>query len=957
MKCVDNMRVCFLAVVAASFLLSAMPAAAGDSLLSAGQWKRNGLATRRFEIRGTENRNNPLRRKLPEAFSGDELFVRYRLRYDAGTIDTPAEGNGEFFVFWLDDTEGGVSSTHSGGIPNVGIHVSNGENRFMTRYGPSGEKFGEKLRGDRDYLVVARLWKSAPGRQEPFDQLDLWIDPQAGEEFSPDASARGTKAVSDVTWIGFSTGVKTEFEDRIELWDIELSKTWEGILGLPPKTDSVERSPAAERTVDFAADVFPLLESHCFACHQGEDATSGVRLDILDEVLNQTAPRDATESHLYQLVAQGDMPPEGQSLKEAELAILRAWIDEGLDWDESLLPTPVPQSDHWAFQPIRRPAIPEVKNGSWIRTPVDAFVARRHQQLGLTPAPEADAATLNRRLSLDLLGLPPSGTDGKARDIDELLANPAYGQRWARHWLDVARWAESNGHQHNRDRPHAWRYRDWVVNAMNDDKPFDDFLREQIAGDEITTARQDDLIATGFLSAARYSGNELDKKIQRNDILVDIANTTATAFLGLTLECAQCHSHKFDPISIRDYYRFQAFFAKGQPGNVVLNSGDETTRSLVAQRWRIFDSVHERLATIKRKQGHPEPIYIIPKAVIRGMRPDERSRFQKLDRKIRELPQTWGYYSPVTAARKPMVAPHDMRWPLPRSTEALRRVQPTILIRGAPEARGPDVQPGWPLLFGTTPRELDKPRTALAEWMTSPKNPLTSRVWVNRIWQWHFGRGIVETSGDFGTQGADPTHPGLLDFLARELIDSGWSTKHIHRLILESATYRQSSRFSPANAEIDPENKMLWRWTPRRLEAEAIRDSILAASGRLDSARGGPSVTVDSTRRSLYLKQRRGDLPDQQLLFDSAAGLVSCSRRRVSTTGLQPLWLMNSEFAQNAAENLAQRAGSVQEAMKLVIGRDPTADEADRLQKLATDFGLESACLAILNSSEFLYIP
>ncbi|MBW3596282.1 MAG: DUF1553 domain-containing protein, partial [Planctomycetes bacterium] len=267
------------------------------------------------------------------------------------------------------------------------------------------------------------------------------------------------------------------------------------------------------------------------------------------------------------------------------------------------------------------------------------------------------------------------------------------------------------------------------------------------------------------------------------------------------------------------------------------------------------------------------------------------------------------------------------------------------------------VDPGWPAVFGPSPEDAARPRTALADWMTSPSNPLTARVWVNRIWQWRFGRGLVETSGDFGAQGAQPTHPELLDYLASELIDSGWSTWRIHRLILNSATYRQSSRYSAENAAIDPENALLWRWTPRRLEAEAIRDSVLVVSGKLDARRGGPSVDADSHRRGIYLKQRRDDLPHQQLLFDSATGVVSCSRRRVSTTALQPLWGMNSEFMQRAAEKFAGRAGGVEQAIEIAYGRRPAPDEVRRLEALASELGLKSACLAILNSSEFLYLP
>ncbi|MFT5467328.1 MAG: hypothetical protein ACI8UO_002432 [Verrucomicrobiales bacterium] len=909
-----------------------------EPAVSTSGWKLNGLAKARFELSGTESRNNPLRQQLLAPFSGDELFVRYLVRYDASTIDTPVEDEGEFFVLWLDQAEGGETSNHSGGVPNLGIHVLGEANHFMARFGSGGEKFGPELVGDRDFLVVGRLWKSSPGTSEPFDQLDLWVDPDSVAEFSPAASVKSPKSISEVRWIGFSTGAKTEVDDRIEVWDIDVASTWEGILGLPPKTEPT--APPLEKSIDFVEQVYPILESRCFKCHEGEDAKKGIRLDALDEVLNRT-------DRLLELVAAHEMPPEdeGEPLSLTGIATLRTWIDEGLDWSEDLLPTPIPKTDHWAFQPILSPEIPQVRNSDWVRTPVDNFIARRHESLGLKPAPEANTETLARRISLDLTGLPSM----ENRTVDELLTSSAYGERWGRFWLDVARWAESNGHQHNRDRPYAWRYRDYVVDAFKNDKPFDQFIREQLAGDEIDSARDENLIATGFLAAARYSGNELDKDIQRNDILVDVTNTTASAFLGLTVECAQCHTHKFDPISIRDYYRMQAVFAKAQPGNLVLAVPDEG-RALVRERWRIFDDVHARIVAVKRKQGTPEPIYVIPKSVISGMRPEEKKRFDELEAEIAKLPQTWAYAAPD---QQLLVAPHTMRWPLPKNPAG----DTFLLVRGEVKSRGPEVEPGWPAVFGPTPSNSEKPRLAFSEWLTNPENPLTARVWVNRIWQWHFGRGIVETSADFGTQGTEPSHPELLDFLASELISSGWSTRHVHRLIVNSATYRQSSTFSAASAAIDPDNRAFWRWTPRRLEAEAARDSILAVSGLLDSSRGGPSVEHDSKRRSLYLKQKRDHLPHQQLLFDSGAGVVSCSRRRVSTTALQPLWLMNSEFVQEAAEKLAGRSDSIEEAIRLAYGREPEAEELALLGQLEEESGLASVCLALLNSSEFLYIP
>ena len=440
-----------------------------------------------------------------------------------------------------------------------------------------------------------------------------------------------------------------------------------------------------------------------------------------------------------------------------------------------------------------------------------------------------------------------------------------------------------------------------------------------------------------------------------------MVNTTGKAFLGLTLECAQCHTHKFDPVTIRDYYRLQAFFQNGQPVNLAL-SGQEKARDLVMERWKIFDETLQQMGRVRQKRGIPNPFLILPKTVVKNVANNNRERFATLEKEIAALSQTWAFYSPAPTKAGPVVTPHEMRWPLPRDETALMTRQTRLLIRGDVKSPGPEVRPGWPRVFGESNSEgaqaPAKTRLDLARWMTSPSNPLVARVWVNRIWQWHFGKGIVESSGDFGTQGTPPAHPELLDFLACELIDNRWSTRHIHRLIVHSSTYRQSNQFSTENDRLDPGNRLLWRWLPRRLEAEAIRDSMLAVSGLLDHNGGGPSDKdhSGSKRRGVYLQQKRDNLPGQQLVFDGAGGIVSCSKRRVSTTALQPLWLLNAEFSQRAAEALAKRSGSARRAFVLAMGRSPSGLELGELEKLGRRHGLKSVCLAILNSSEFLYI-
>ena len=865
-------------------------------------WQATDSATARpfFEIRGTGDRQNPVRRSISKPFSGDELFVSFRLRYDGKSIDAPPNGDGEFFVFWLDELEGGNESSHSGNVPNIGIHVDGeGKNRFMVRYHSQGEVFGPEIQGDRDTVVVARIAKSSSGAEMPYDELSLWVDPKGGDLKTPLAVAKNAKALSEVRWIGFSTARKTELEDRILVGDVRLGSKWEDLFG------------------------------------------------------------DAAAAELTEIPAPPKYTPPAPPKKLAE-------VDPQPDSIET---------DHWSFQPRKRPPVPAGSFPDWVRNPIDAFVAKQHEELGLTPAQPADERTLTRRISLVLTGLPPERvvkTGGMESYVDELLDSTAYGERWGRHWLDVARWAESNGHQHNRNRAHAWRYRDWVVQSFVENKPYDQFLREQIAGDEIETFDERNIVATGFLAAARYSGNELDKKIQRNDILVDITNTTAKAFLGLTMECAQCHDHFFDPVSQWDYYNLMAFFAKGQPGDVILDAEDSEVAELVSNHHGIFESVRSRIVERKREAGTPEPVLVIPKSVPGSMTAAEKRTFSKITEQLNEKNKAWAFYSPVTSPHELEFSPLAVRWPLPFQKESLETVSVRFLDRGNVTSPGPVAEPAWPLVFGDSDIPSDRPRLALADWLTSPEHPLTARVWVNRIWQWHFGTGLVSTSGDFGVAGSKPTHPELLDWLASELIDSDWDTKHIHRLILESNTFRQGSQFAQANADRDPDNVHLWRWMPRRLEAEAIRDSVLAVSGALNSKVGGPSValaeTDDSQRRSLYLQQRRDNLPHQQMLFDAANAVTSCAKRRVSTVGLQPLWMLNSKFIQSRAEEIAKRiqvraspedavGSNARRLVEDILLREASPEEMLELTHFIEDAGLDQAAALLLNTNEFIYIP
>jgi len=950
-----------------------------------GSWQRSKLEPAResFLIKGTGLRNNPLRQQLKKPFAEQELFVRFSIRYAAESIDTPENGDGEFFVLWLDAVNGGDSHPHAANVPNVGLHVNSQFNQFMVRFGPPSQVFAkQQLVGNRTFQVVARLRKSKPGPAAPFDRLALWIDPRLTDREKPHAQTSSKKGPASIQWIGFATGRKTEPTDRITIADLSIATSWPGIFDLPDvklakiKTTPVPPPKKPRKTVAFRRDIFPILQQRCFSCHHGNKAE--VRLDQMDEMLNHTS------ALLKRVQAQGDerMPPPGegrQALTGKEVTLLATWIREGLDWDEKLLPTPQPKTEHWSFQPIQRPQVPQPRSEAWVRTPVDAFVASAHETRGLAPSPLADGITLQRRIALDMTGLPPSRIDDRAvapealhklldEQVEKLLKSPRYAERWARHWLDVARFAESNGHQHNRNRPHAWRYRDYVVASFQNNKPFNQFLTEQIAGDELLPFNKQNLVATGFLAATRYSGNELDKEIQRNDILVDVVNATSQAFMGLTVGCAQCHTHKFDPISIRDYYRLQAFFAQGQPTNVLLTA-DKMIGELVDIYWALFDKTHNRLVKQKRDRGQPDPILITPSTVMKQMSAEDRRSFTRIQRELKSMDQSWAWYSPTTSPLPVASAPHDMRWPLPRRNRGSATIVTYLRVRGDVKSHGSLVEPGWPRVFGTSPQEKASSRRDLAAWLTSKAHPLTARVWVNRIWQWHFGRGLVATSDNFGSQGAEPTHPQLLDWLASELIDSGWDTNHIHKLILHSNTYRQSARLRQDMLKHDPENRFLWRWNVRRLEAEAIRDSLLAVAGMLDNKTGGPPVigkTAElSKRRTIYLHIKRDNISELFRAFDGPNNVTSCARRRVSTVPTQALYLMNSKLAQQASAALAERVKRAIEspddwaaqAIRMVVSRQPSTEEVAQAQQLLKKTSLESLCLALLNLSEFMYIP
>jgi len=634
--------------------------------------------------------------------------------------------------------------------------------------------------------------------------------------------------------------------------------------------------------------------------------------------------------------------------------------------------TPV-ERRHWAFVKRSQPEVPKftlAADRAWVKSPIDAFILARLKKENLRPSPEADRTTLVRRLYFDLTGLPPTpkevsqfaadkSADAYSKLVDQLLNSPHYGERWGQHWLDVVRFAETDGFEYDTHRKDAWRYRDYVIRAFQNDKPYDRFLTEQLAGDEIAPKEDETLVAAGFnrLGPLRKNAGNQEVASSRNEVLTEMTNVIGSALLGVTLGCARCHDHKFDPIRQSDYYRIQAYFAAAQPQDIPRASLEEQ-------------------AAYKEKSAELEKQV---RELRRGMRTATADEKQARIKKIEEIQENMP---------EPPAGLHSM------SDDLEHRSPINLLQRGDYQNKGDAVgmRPLGVLLPDGTPelpKDVKQPRAELAKWVADAENPLTARVMVNRIWQYHFGRGIVATPNDFGRMGVRPTHPELLDYLANEFVKSGFSVKHVHRLILNSSAYRQSSAtVNAAAAEKDPENSLLWKFNRRRLEAEEIRDAMLAVSGQLNAKQGGPSVIVpidktlvsalykpsqwavnkdpaDHSRRSIYLIAKRNlRLPFMEV-FDAPDTLGSCPRRESSTHAPQALELLNGDLANQEAEALAKRlvseagpdaAKQVNLAYRLVAGRPPRLKELEQSVAFLKSQSPREFALAMLNLNAFLYV-
>jgi hypothetical protein len=618
---------------------------------------------------------------------------------------------------------------------------------------------------------------------------------------------------------------------------------------------------------------------------------------------------------------------------------------------------------HWAFQPRKEVRPPVIADG-WIRNPVDAFILEGLQKAGLKPAAEADRATLIRRVTYDLHGLPPTpeeiaafvrdkAPDAYERLVDRLLASPRYGEQWARHWLDVVRFAESDGYEYDTHRPDAFRYRDYVIESLNTDKPYDQFLREQLAGDEMDPANNTYLIASGFnrLGPLRKNAGNQNVASSRTEVLTEMTNIVGAAMLGMTMGCARCHDHKFDPIRQSDYYRLQGYFAQTHANDIVVASAEEQAR--YKQTMEPLEAEMRQLRTAMRRASEEEKGKIL-------------MRLEAIDEQIPSPPAAMYAVRNDVKEMTPihLLAAGDYR---NKGAQVGMRPPGVLLAEETPEL---------PLATG-------KPRQRLAEWITDPANPLPARVMVNRIWGYHFGRGIVGTPNDFGKMGLKPTHPELLDWLANEYVKGGWRMKPLHRMLTTSATYRQGSS-SVAGAGKDPENKLLWKMNRRRLAAEEIRDSMLAVSGRLNSKAGGPSVLVqideelirdlkrpqywvttrdrrEHDRRTIYLIYKRNLILPFNQVFDSPDTLLSCARRDQSTHAPQALELLNGTLSNDLAVAFAKRltGDRVEQAFRLATGRGPNPRERQLSKQYLDDpdpAAVTEFALSLFNSNAFLYV-
>lgn len=808
---------------------------------------------------------------------------------------------------------------------------------------------------------------------------------------------------------------------------------------------------------EFREKIAPVLQQHCVMCHGARVQRSGLDLRTEESLLKggsrgpSVVPGNPEKSPLYRLVAHLEEPamPLGMDkLPDDQIAAIRRWIEKlkpvaAAQAHDGAVPVRQPgysitdkDRSFWSFVKPSAQTPPAVRNRGWVRNFIDAYVLKKLEDNGLKPSAPADPATLLRRVYFDLTGLPPSPEETAAfvrdhsenayrRVIDKLLASPHYGERWGRHWLDLARYADSGGYEFDVDRPHAWRYRDYVIRSFNEDKPYDSFIREQLANDQYLPDDPQALVATAFCRNGPTVDNA-DNEETRMDELDDMVATTSSVFLGVTVGCARCHDHKYDPIPQRDYYRMQAVFFPFQKTEKVLAPPAEVDAYKAKQKEvdALIKPIRGQIAGIEKPvrdkllaekvEFHMKLAQSTGSLAGKDVEQYRRETAARFAREVNLQPEEIdaGLSADELKARKALQDRIDaINKTRPRLLPAAMGItdkkepgQAFLLKRGDWRQKGEEVQPGLPsVLSDGKPLDSANRRRQLAEWIASPDNPLTARVAVNRIWQYHFGKGIVRTPSDFGATGDRPSHPELLDYLAVEFVKRGWSWKAMHRLILTSNTYRQSSAYNESAAAKDPENRLFWRMNQRRLEAEIIRDTILAVSGKLNTEMFGPGIypridpdiintgsrprwPLDAReepavwRRSVYIFVKRSVLLPLIEVFDCPATTVPAPMRSTSTVSPQALALMNNDFVLGQAGFFAERifkeAGAdsrarVTHAFRLALNRSPRLSEMNaslefirkqhdgytaRGDKQPDQSAWRDFCHGLLNLNEFVYV-
>ncbi|MBM3761802.1 MAG: DUF1553 domain-containing protein [Acidobacteria bacterium] len=796
-----------------------------------------------------------------------------------------------------------------------------------------------------------------------------------------------------------------------------------------------------------AQDGPQVLKENCAPCHGATTLVSaGLNLTSKELAIKggsrgtSLIPGKAIESRIYRFAAHFEEPhmPPNKPLTTSQLQILKDWIDQGAAWNAPatisteeataalarLEDRPIKPQERtwWAFKKPVKPA-----NGP---NSIDAFLAAKWQQKSLTPSPRADKRTLVRRAYLDIIGIPPTReevhaflTDNSPKAwenlIDKLLASPHYGERWARHWMDIARYADSGGYEYDRDRDNAWRFRDYLTRSFNEDKPYDKFLLEQLAGDELFPASSDARIATGFLRLGPE--NNLKNEQTRLDELDDIVSTTANSLMALTVGCARCHNHKFDPIPQKDYYRMQAVFFSTKPEEKPLVSAEEVEKHksemkriadlqaplkkqldafikpykdayIAEKKAALPEYLKQALATPEAQRNEGQKLNVIqiektlmgtPETLPSRFSSADKARYDDINKQISALDK-----------QKPKALPTAMA-----ITEKGPTPEPSYFLHRGSQ-KGSLMQPGvlsvateneWPFPAPPPDAKTSFRRAGFAKWITSRENPLTTRVMINRVWQHHFGEGLVRTPNNFGKMGERPSHPELLDALSVEFMDNGWHLKPIHKAILMSNAYQQASDDIASNLDKDPENRLLWRMPRRRIEGEIIRDSILATAGSLNRTVGGepvfpyidPSLFQASSkrtwngrpdddpatwRRSIYVFSKRSIPLPMFEVFDKPDTIGSCARRTRSTVAPQALILMNNSFvafhAKRFADRIQRESGGNPEklialAFEHAYARPPKQAEIERSARFLANGkdSLVDFCQALLNSNEFVYIP